>query len=156
MGFRLVRYRILWRLFWRQTAWLKPGRVPPEAEAAFFKSRTNAPPNDEEMLYAAVAAPQDERLRRVVAYAKNYHFPELPEEQIAEVLSREDNRFLNIALRMTVNRNTFSTGYSTPLCWDTSTLQPGRTQRHWLTCPSSDKESQNRLMWERGSGASFG
>jgi hypothetical protein len=23
-----------------------------------------------------------------------------------------------------------------------------------LNCPSSDKESQNRLMWERGSGAS--
>ena len=50
------------------------------------------------MLYAAVTAPQDERLKRVVAYAKDYHFPALSEEQIAEILSRGDNRYLNIAL----------------------------------------------------------
>jgi hypothetical protein len=78
-----------------RTNWLLVNRLD---LAAFFKSRTKAPPNDEEMLYAAVTAPQDERLKRVVAYAKNYHFPELPEGQIAEVLSRGDNRYLNIAL----------------------------------------------------------
>jgi hypothetical protein len=26
----------------------------------------------------------------------------------------------------------------------------------YFDCPSSDKESQNRLMWKRGSGASVG
>jgi hypothetical protein len=78
-----------------RTNWLLVNRLD---LAAFFKSRTKAPPNDEEILYAAVTAPQDERLKRVVAYAKNYHFPELPEGQIAEVLSRGDDRFLNIAL----------------------------------------------------------
>jgi SGNH hydrolase-like domain, acetyltransferase AlgX len=78
-----------------RTNWLLVNRLD---LAAFFKSRTKAPPNDEEMLYAAVTALQDERLKRVVAYAKNYHFPELPEGQIAEVLSRGDDRFLNIAL----------------------------------------------------------
>jgi hypothetical protein len=78
-----------------RTNWLLVNRLD---LAAFFRSRTKAPPHDEDMLYAAVTAPDNERLKRVVAYAKNYHFPELSEEQITSILSRGDNRFLNIAL----------------------------------------------------------
>jgi hypothetical protein len=78
-----------------RTNWLLVNRLD---LAAFFRSRSKAPANDEAMLYAAVTAPEAERLKRIVAYVKTYHFPELSEAQIAEILSRGDNRFSSIAL----------------------------------------------------------
>jgi hypothetical protein len=66
--------------------------------SAFFRSVSKAPANDEAMLFAAVTAPPEERMKRIVAYAKTYRFPDLPEARIAEVLSRGDYRFASIAL----------------------------------------------------------
>jgi hypothetical protein len=79
-----------------RTNWLVVNRLD---LAAFFRSRSTAPANDEAMLYAAVTAPPEERLKRIVSYVKTYHFPNMPEEQIAEILSRGDNRFFDIAAR---------------------------------------------------------
>ena len=82
-------------LFMPRTNWLLVNRLD---LAAFFKSTAKAPANDEAVLYAAVTAPPEERLKRIVAYAKKYHFPEVPEERLAEILSRGDNRYFGIAL----------------------------------------------------------
>ena len=79
-----------------RTNWLLVNRLD---LAAFFRSRSTAPANDEAMLYAAVTAPREERLKRIVSYVKTYHFPNMPEGQIAEILSRGDNRFFDIAAR---------------------------------------------------------
>ena len=77
-----------------RTNWLLVNRLD---LSAFFRSRSKAPANDEAMLWAAVTAPPEERLKRIVAYAKTYHFPALSEDRIAEVLTRGDNRFAGIA-----------------------------------------------------------
>ncbi len=50
------------------------------------------------MLYAAIISPPEERQKRVVSYVKTYVYPDMPEKQIAEILTRGDNRFFNIAL----------------------------------------------------------
>jgi lysophospholipase L1-like esterase len=77
-----------------RTNWLLVNRLD---LAAFFRSRSTAPANDEAMLYAAVTAPREERLKRIVSYVKTYHYPNVPEEQLSEILSRGDNRFFDIA-----------------------------------------------------------
>jgi SGNH hydrolase-like domain, acetyltransferase AlgX len=64
----------------------------------FLGSQSKAPPDADEILYAAVLAPPAERLKRIVTYIKTNHFPEVPEERIAEILSRGNSRFLDIAL----------------------------------------------------------
>jgi SGNH hydrolase-like domain, acetyltransferase AlgX len=78
-----------------RTNWLLVNRLD---LSEFLGSQSKAPPNATEILYAAITAPPDERLKRLVAYVKTYHFPEVPEERIAEILSRGNNRFLDIAL----------------------------------------------------------
>ncbi len=78
-----------------RTNWLLVNRLD---LAAFFQSRIKAPPRDDEMLYAAITSPPEERQKRVISYVKTYVYPDLPEAQIAEILSRGDNRFFNIAL----------------------------------------------------------
>jgi hypothetical protein len=78
-----------------RTNWLLVNRL---GLAAFFRSRSKAPANDETMLYEAVTAPPQERLLRTVSYVHTYHFPEVSEAKIAEVLSRGGNRLLEIAL----------------------------------------------------------
>ena len=77
-----------------RTNWLLVNRLD---LAAFFRSRSTAPANDEAMLFAAVTAPPEERLKRIVSYVKTYHYPNVPEEQLSEILSRGDHRFLDIA-----------------------------------------------------------
>lgn len=77
-----------------RTNWLMVNRLD---LAAFFRSRSTAPANDEAMLFAAVSAPPEERLKRIVSYVKTYHYPNMPEEQISEILSRGNNRFFDIA-----------------------------------------------------------
>ena len=77
-----------------RTNWLLVNRLD---LAAFFRSRSTAPANDEAMLFAAVTAPPEERLKRIVSYVKTYHYPNVPEEQLSEILSRGDNRFFDIA-----------------------------------------------------------
>lgn len=78
-----------------RTNWLAVNRLD---LAAFFRSRSTAPANDEAMLYEAVTSPPEERLRRIVSYVKTYHYPGMPEEQLREILSRGDSRFLDIAM----------------------------------------------------------
>jgi acetyltransferase AlgX (SGNH hydrolase-like protein) len=45
----------------------------------------------------AVTAPPEERLKRIVSYVKTYHFPNVPEEQLSEILARGNHRFFDIA-----------------------------------------------------------
>lgn len=78
-----------------RTNWLVVNRLD---LAAFFRSRSTAPANDEDMLYAAVTSPPEERLKRIVSYVKTYHRPDMSEAQLTEILSRGGNRFLDIAL----------------------------------------------------------
>ena len=76
-----------------RTNWLLVNRLN---LAAFFRS--TAPANSEATLFDAVTAPAEERLKRIVSYVKTYHTPNVPEDRLAEILSRGDNRLLDIAL----------------------------------------------------------
>lgn len=73
-----------------RTNWLLVNRL---RLAEFFRGRTPAPPNEEELLYNAVHAPPAEQLQRLVAHVKKYHYPDLSDGKIAEILSRGDNRY---------------------------------------------------------------
>jgi lysophospholipase L1-like esterase len=73
-----------------RTNWLLVNRL---RLAQFFQGRAPAPPNEEQMLYDAVHAPPAEQLARLVSHVKKYHYPDLSEAQIAEVLSRGSNRY---------------------------------------------------------------
>jgi hypothetical protein len=77
-----------------RTNWLLVNRLN---LSNFFQARAPAPPNEEMMLDAALKAPPDERLGRIVAHIKKYNYPQLPEAQITEILSRGDNRFWQAA-----------------------------------------------------------
>src|SRR5262249_47992156 len=78
-----------------RTNWLLLNRLN---LSQFLGSQSKAPPNAEDILYAAITAPPDERLKRLVAYVKSNHFAEIHEERIAEILSRGDSRLLKTAL----------------------------------------------------------
>jgi hypothetical protein len=73
-----------------RTNWLLVNRL---RLAQLFQSRVTAPPKEEQMLYEAVHAPAAEQLQRLVAHIKKYHYPNLSEATISEVLSRGDNRY---------------------------------------------------------------
>jgi len=73
-----------------RTNWLAVNRL---RMAEFFRGRTPSPPNEEAMLYDAVNAPAAEQLPRLVEHVKKYHYPELSDANIAEILSRGDNRY---------------------------------------------------------------
>jgi len=73
-----------------RTNWLLVNRL---RLAQIFQGRATAPPNEEQMLYDEVHAPAAEPLKRLVAHIKKYHYPNLSEAKIAEVLSRGDNRY---------------------------------------------------------------
>ena len=78
-----------------RTNWLAVNRL---GMADFFRSRSTAPPNDVDVLFDAVMAPQpEERLRRVADYAKKYHYPNVAEDRLREVLGRGNGRFIDIA-----------------------------------------------------------
>jgi hypothetical protein len=77
-----------------RTNWLLVNRLN---LSNFFQARAPAPPNEEMTLDAALKAPPDERLGRIVAHLKKYNYPNLPEAQISEILSRGDNRFWRAA-----------------------------------------------------------
>ena len=77
-----------------RTNWLIVNRLD---LSNFFQARAPAPPNEEVMIDAALNGPPDERLGRIVAHLKQYNYPQLTEAQIAEILSRGDNRFWRAA-----------------------------------------------------------
>jgi hypothetical protein len=77
-----------------RTNWLLVNRLN---LSNFFQARAPAPPNEEMMIDAALKAPPDERLERIVAHLKKYNYPQLSEAQITEILSRGDSRFWRAA-----------------------------------------------------------
>jgi hypothetical protein len=77
-----------------RTNWLLVNRLN---LSNFFQARAPAPPNEEMMIDAALKAPPDERLGRIVAHLKKYNYPQLSEAQITEILSRGDSRFWRAA-----------------------------------------------------------
>ena len=77
-----------------RTNWLLVNRLK---LASFFNTR-KAPPNEDVMLYHIITAPKGERLGRLVAYVRTYLDPALSDEQVAEILSRGNHRYLDIAL----------------------------------------------------------
>ena len=104
-----------------RTNWLLVNRLD---LSAFFRSRSKAPANDEAQLWAAVTAPPEERLKRIVSYAKTYHFPALSEERIAEVFSRGDDRYASIAGPQDGGEQEylFDWMFDTLMSWETGTF----------------------------------
>jgi hypothetical protein len=76
-----------------RTNWLLINRL---RLAQFFTARSPAPPNEEGLIYEALRAPPAEQLARLVAHMKKYHYPNLPDAQIAETLSRGDGRYWKV------------------------------------------------------------
>jgi hypothetical protein len=83
------------------------GRVMPRSNwllqnrlklAEVLRSNSNAPPNADEILYKAITAPKQERLQRLVSYVRAYHSPAISDASVAEILSRADDRLLDVAL----------------------------------------------------------
>jgi hypothetical protein len=78
-----------------RTNWLLVNRL---RLAQLFQGRASAPPNEEQMLYEEVHVPAaEQQLQRLVAHVKKYHYPNLSEAKIAEVLSRGDNRYWRVS-----------------------------------------------------------
>jgi hypothetical protein len=77
-----------------RTNWLLVDRLN---LSEFARSRPAAPADSAARLFAAITAPVEERLERVVSHVKTY-YPNVPDKQLAEILSRGDNRLLDIAL----------------------------------------------------------
>lgn len=77
-----------------RTNWLLVNRL---RLAAFFGSRSTAPADSEATLFEAVTAPDEERRKRIVSYVKTYHAPNVPEERLAEILSRGGDRLFDVA-----------------------------------------------------------
>ena len=104
-----------------RTNWLLVNRLD---LSAFFRSRSKAPANDEAQLWAAVTAPTEERLKRIVSYAKTYHFPALSEDRIAEVFSRGDNRYADIARPQDGGEQEYLIDwmFDTLMSWETGTF----------------------------------
>jgi hypothetical protein len=78
-----------------RTNWLLQNRL---RLAENLRSNAKAPVNADEMLYEAISGPKEERLRRLVSYVSAYHSPPISDAKVAEMLSRADDRLLDIAL----------------------------------------------------------
>jgi hypothetical protein len=78
-----------------RTNWLVQNRLR-LAEA--LKSNPKAPPNADEILYQVISAPGPERRQRLASYVRAYHSPGITDAQVGEMLSRGDDRLLDIAL----------------------------------------------------------
>jgi len=140
-----------------RTNWLLVNRLD---LSAFFRSRTNAPANDELMLYRAVTAPPAERLGRVVSYVKTYHYPNVPEEKLAEILSRGDNRFIDIAYPHADGEQEYMHDwmFGTLMSWEASNLDVPRDRadaprlagRRHVEATLSWLEATNRVAKSRG------
>jgi hypothetical protein len=81
--------------FMPRTNWLVQNRL---RLAENLRPTSKAPPNVDEMLYEAISGPRQERLRRLVSYVRAYQSPAISDEKVAEILSRSDDRLLDIAL----------------------------------------------------------
>jgi len=110
-----------------RTNWLAVNRLD---LAAFFRSRSTAPANDEAMLFAAVTSPPEERLKRIVSYVKTYHYPNVPEERLAEILSRGDSRFFNVALPQKEGEQEYLLDwmFGTLMSWETRDFEVAKSR----------------------------
>jgi hypothetical protein len=77
-----------------RTNWLVVNRLD---LSSFFRFRSRAPANDDVLLYEAITAPKEERLRRLVSYVRTYIDPPASDAEVAEILSRGDSRYLEVA-----------------------------------------------------------
>jgi hypothetical protein len=140
-----------------RTNWLLVNRLD---LAAFFRSTSTAPANDEAMLFAAITAPPEERLKRIVSYVKTYHFPDTPEERLAEILSRGDNRYFDIALPHDGGEQEYLLDwmFDTLMSWETRDFEVAKNRqdverlmgtRH-VDATFSWIEATDRLLRKRG------
>ena len=73
-----------------RTNWLLVNRLH---DLEFLRSNSFIP-NEFETLQGIASAPRNERLDRLVQFAKQYYFPEMEASTLAEILSRGDGRLL--------------------------------------------------------------
>ena len=100
-----------------RTNWLLINRL---RLAQFFTARSPTPPNEEGLIYEALRAPASEQQARLVAHMKKYHYPNLPDARIAEILSRGDGRYWKITENSGPEQEFCWAGWSTSLNWETS------------------------------------
>jgi hypothetical protein len=110
-----------------RTNWLLVNRL---RLSDFFRSRSGAPRSDETVLFEAVTAPPTERLKRIVSYAKTYHYPNVPEEKLSEILGRGDNRFIEIARPQPGPEQEYLLDwmFATLLSWETADFEVARSR----------------------------
>jgi SGNH hydrolase-like domain, acetyltransferase AlgX len=140
-----------------RTNWLLVNRLD---LASFFRSRSKAPTNDEAQLWAAVTAPAEERLKRIVSYAKTYHFPALSEDRIAEVFSRGDNRYAGIARPQEGGEQEYLLDwmFDTLMSWETGTFDMPASRQDAARLAGNGEveatlswiEATDRLLRQRG------
>lgn len=140
-----------------RTNWLLVNRLD---LAAFFRSRSTAPQSDETMLFEAVTAPPAERLKRVVSYAKTYHSPAVPEEKLSEILSRGDERFIDIARPHQGPEQEYLLDwmFATLLSWETADFEVARNRADAVRLANPGQvdatlswiEAMQRLLHPRG------
>ena len=140
-----------------RTNWLLVNRLD---LAAFFRSRSTAPANNEAMLFAAVTAPREERLKRIVSYVKTYHYPNVPEGQLSEILSRGDNRFFDIAAPRQQGEQEYLLDwmFGTLMSWETREFEVAKNRedaarladKRQVEATFSWIEATDRLLRKRG------
>jgi hypothetical protein len=110
-----------------RTNWLLVNRLN---LADFFRSRTKAPQSDEAMLFDAVSAPPAERLKKVVSYVKTYHYPDVAEEKLSEILSRGNERFIDIARPNQGDEQEYLIDwmFATLLSWETADYEVAKSR----------------------------
>jgi hypothetical protein len=140
-----------------RTNWLLVNRLN---LADFFRSRTKAPQSDETVLFEAVTAPTEERLKRVVSYVKTYHFPDVSEEKLSEILSRGDQRFIDIARPNQGDEQEYLLDwmFATLLSWETADFEVARSREDAVRLANPGQvdatlswiEATQRLLRPRG------
>lgn len=140
-----------------RTNWLLVNRLD---LAAFFRSRSTAPPNDEAILFDALKAPPEERLKRITSYVKKYHYPNVPEERLAEILSRGNNRFLEIAVPGQGDEQEYLLDwmFGTLMSWETQDYEVAKSREEAPRLASKEQveatfswiEATDRLLRKRG------
>ena len=77
-----------------RTNWLVVNRLD---LSSFFRFRAKSPSNDDVLLYEAITAPKEDRLRRLVSYVRTYIDPPASDAEVAEILERGGGRYLEVA-----------------------------------------------------------
>ena len=133
-----------------RTNWLLVNRLN---LADLFKPGPQAapPPNEEALIYDAVTASADQRVQRLAAHIKKYRYPALSEARIAEILSRGDSRFLDIALPHDGEQD-YLMGWALDILmsWETGTW-PVASSRQDATRLADNGHADATLSWIKAS-----